>query len=190
MAAAELTAAKIGVRVARAISAAGWPAGITAVLCAYFFFVPYRLHGCLLRACYFGLSIGTLLFVLAALYGSGMLVHCLTWRPMRWLGNFSYSYYLIHALAIKAVAQLIDAVCHRQPNGFVFICGTAISLMDALVAGAVLFVTVERPFSIADRNVKSWQAYYRHVLLPALWVGHKPAFSTALATSPCKSKHL
>ena len=39
---------------------------------------------------------------LACFRAEGPLYRAFAWTPLRWLGNMSYSYYLIHGLALKA----------------------------------------------------------------------------------------
>ena len=38
---------------------------------------------------------------------TGWLARAFGWTPMRWLGNMSYSYYLLHGLALKAIILLM-----------------------------------------------------------------------------------
>lgn len=42
------------------------------------------------------------------------------WTPLRWLGNMSYSYYLLHGLALKAAFL---ALGHASVQGTLFFCG-------------------------------------------------------------------
>jgi exopolysaccharide production protein ExoZ len=83
----------------------------------------------------------------------GPLERVLAWTPMRWLGNMSYSYYLIHALAIQAIMLVV----HRE--AFAPYTGPALywALMPfvflaTLVAATVLFVLVEKPLSLTRRT--------------------------------------
>lgn len=64
-----------------------------------------------------------------------------SWAPLRWLGNMSYSYYLIHGLALKAAFSVLGTGPHWLMLPLMF----AISLLPA----AAMFLAVERPFSLA-----------------------------------------
>ncbi|MBV1795751.1 acyltransferase [Siccirubricoccus sp. G192] len=76
---------------------------------------------------------------------AGMLVV----RPLRWLGNMSYSYYLVHGLVLKMVffvLGFLPAVHRLGEMAFWVLLPPAFLL--TLVGSALLFLLVERPFSI------------------------------------------
>jgi peptidoglycan/LPS O-acetylase OafA/YrhL len=79
----------------------------------------------------------------------GALSRFLSWRPFRLLGNASYSYYLIHGLALKVFMQGVRAALPPEAYGFpAFWAILPFAFASTLVAGAALFLTVEKPFSI------------------------------------------
>ena len=68
---------------------------------------------------------------------------------MRWLGNMSYSFYLLHGLALKGallVATPFLPVSAQGPGFFVALLVPAFAI--AVLASAVLFLVVERPLSL------------------------------------------
>lgn len=70
------------------------------------------------------------------------------WTPLRWLGNMSYSYYLIHGLTLKA-AFLIFAKLHLyELNITSHLVLMAIMFAVTLLPAIALYVCVERPFSL------------------------------------------
>jgi peptidoglycan/LPS O-acetylase OafA/YrhL len=79
----------------------------------------------------------------------GVLHDFFEWAPLRWLGNMSYSYFLIHALAIHAVAQVAQ---RTRPEGYTSSLAFTIAVLVAfglsLVVATVLFLFVERPLSL------------------------------------------
>lgn len=123
----------------------------------------------LLAACAVLAALGCLLLPLALLLKLGLLAGaffllCLCcfqargnwlatlfcWTPLRWLGNISYSYYLIHGLALKG-AFLSMAMLHPpQAHGLAFFL-LLMPLMLALTLppAIALFLLVEKPFSLA-----------------------------------------
>ncbi|MFO0982311.1 MAG: acyltransferase [Planctomycetota bacterium] len=91
----------------------------------------------------------------ASLHGLGPTRTAFSWTPLRWLGNMSYSYYLIHGLTLKA-ALLIAAKLHPPAAGDTWLFWIALPFFLAvtLLAGAVLFVLVERPWSLAGSGAR------------------------------------
>ncbi len=80
---------------------------------------------------------------------SPSLVRAFSWTPARWLGNMSYSYYLVHGLALKAAFAKLVLVAPKTGHGMVFI-GMLMLAMFAitLIPSLFLFIIVERPFSL------------------------------------------
>lgn len=75
------------------------------------------------------------------------------WTPLRWLGNMSYSYYLLHGLALKGGFLLLSKLV--PPTGeqpALFWALLPLMLAITLVASALLFLLIERPFSLAPRR--------------------------------------
>jgi len=77
-------------------------------------------------------------------------VRVFSWRPLRWLGNMSYSYYLIHALGVKALllgmGVLFPAVAL---SGVAFVAFLPLAFICSLIGPLALFLLVERPYSLA-----------------------------------------
>ncbi|MBM0108502.1 acyltransferase [Steroidobacter sp. S1-65] len=75
------------------------------------------------------------------------------WTPLRWLGNMSYSYYLLHGLALKGGFLLLSKLAPPkgdQPALFWALLPVMFAL--TLVASSLLFLLIERPFSLAPRR--------------------------------------
>jgi exopolysaccharide production protein ExoZ len=78
-----------------------------------------------------------------------------SWTPLRWLGNISYSFYLIHGLALKAGFKLLAAVVPPSPHGasVSFLLAWLLPMLAlALLASVPLFLLVERPLSLAPKK--------------------------------------
>jgi peptidoglycan/LPS O-acetylase OafA/YrhL len=72
-----------------------------------------------------------------------------SWTPLRWLGNMSYSYYLLHGLALKVGFMLLAKVTTQTAyQGAFFIGMMPIMFAITLLPTAALFLCVERPFSL------------------------------------------
>jgi peptidoglycan/LPS O-acetylase OafA/YrhL len=69
--------------------------------------------------------------------------------PLRWLGNMSYSYYLIHGLALKASFMLLEkAYPAHQDGSLMFWLFLPPIFFITLTTSAMLFVYVEKPYSL------------------------------------------
>lgn len=99
-----------------------------------------------------------LLFVLffvfchGCLVGGGGSAGLFTLAPLRWLGNMSYSYYLMHGLALKGLFMAMGWVVPAEAAGaglFWWLLPAAFAV--TLVPSAVLFIGVEKPFSLVPR---------------------------------------
>ena len=98
------------------------------------------------------LFIAFLIFCLSCFrHTPNWLAKIFSWTPMRWLGNMSYSYYLLHGLTLKA-AFLVLAVILPDTNHGTWLFWTLLPVMltVTLIPSATLFLTIERPFSLAQ----------------------------------------
>jgi len=69
--------------------------------------------------------------------------------PLRWLGNMSYSYYLMHGLALKALALAIARVRPGwNPGDAGHWALLPIAFAVTLVSSAALFAAIEKRFSL------------------------------------------
>lgn len=75
------------------------------------------------------------------------------WTPLRWLGNMSYSYYLIHGLCLKALFVAVGKVWPPQPADPLALALLVPALGLTWSVAALLFVGVERPFSLRIQPV-------------------------------------
>ncbi|MBL8439478.1 MAG: acyltransferase [Zoogloeaceae bacterium] len=90
---------------------------------------------------------------------SGWLPRSFSWTPLRWLGNMSYSYYLLHGLALKAAFFGLPILMPPGQNGpWIFWGLLPLMFIVTLGASAVLFIAVERPFSLAPRRATGNEA--------------------------------
>jgi peptidoglycan/LPS O-acetylase OafA/YrhL len=77
-----------------------------------------------------------------------------SWLPLRWLGNMSYSYYLLHGLALKAAFLALGTALPLQAGNDAWVFWGLLPFMFALtlVPATVLFLVIERPFSLTPRH--------------------------------------
>lgn len=94
------------------------------------------------------LGCGFVLLCRACFSGGGpTLARAVSWWPIRWLGNMSYSYYLLHGLALHAFFAVLARVDpDRSLHASLLV---APAFIFTLLPSAILFIAVERPFSLA-----------------------------------------
>jgi peptidoglycan/LPS O-acetylase OafA/YrhL len=82
------------------------------------------------------------------------------WTPLRWLGNMSFSFYLLHGLAVNAGLRAVAAL--RPPPAAeaaaYFWALLPMTLMLAIAVSAVLFLLVERPLSLVTPRARPGSA--------------------------------
>ena len=75
-----------------------------------------------------------------------------SWTALRWLGNMSYSYYLIHGLVLKAGFLGLLVMFHKggySPPILYWSLFFPLMFLLTLLPAAVLFLMVERPLSLS-----------------------------------------
>ena len=77
-----------------------------------------------------------------------------SWAPLRWLGNMSYSYYLLHGLALKASFLVLGKVMPTAQGAILFWILLPTLFIFTLIAAAALFLVIESPFSLKPSRVK------------------------------------
>lgn len=99
--------------------------------------------------------------LLACIAGEGGLRKVFGFTPLRWLGNMSYSYYLLHALVIRALGEVVLRLADGTVDGEIRTVPAAHQAAWAypafilpvyaftLVTAFALFVTVEKPYSLS-----------------------------------------
>jgi exopolysaccharide production protein ExoZ len=98
------------------------------------------------------LAVGFCALSSAAFGNRSSVARPLSWQPLRWFGNISYSYYLVHGfVVVVALRELILLIGNTSSN---LLFWGALSPVFALscCAGATLFLLVERPFSLEQRS--------------------------------------
>lgn len=87
---------------------------------------------------------------------SGWLPRTFSWTPLRWLGNMSYSYYLLHGLALKTSFLALSKVSAGAHFGsWLFWALLPPLFLLTLVPTSALYLLIERPFSLSPRRASS-----------------------------------
>lgn len=119
------------------------------------------LRACLVLVIYLALT-------LATLQPKGILARLFSHTPLRWTGNASYSFYLIHGFVLNLVAALLPHLAWVRRHPFasapmLFV----VALASTAATATVLFLAVEKPFSLSMRPSKRAPEPARFESLPA-----------------------
>jgi exopolysaccharide production protein ExoZ len=86
------------------------------------------------------------LLVAKVVYGTGMLHRAFACSPLRRLGNISYSFYLLHGLAIVAFCDHVGPLLLALPEPGRFVLLFAGSFVSSMAAGWLSYWVMERPY--------------------------------------------
>jgi exopolysaccharide production protein ExoZ len=98
------------------------------------------------------------LFTFACFGSRSVLKRIFSWMPLRWLGNMSYSYYLIHGLTLKGIAMVMMRVIPPSIHSTAaFWLGYPLFFFVTLLTSTLLFIFVEKRFSLMPVTAKPAQ---------------------------------
>ncbi len=93
------------------------------------------------------------IFCLECFLLSGFTTRLFSSSPLRWLGNMSYSYYLIHGLSLKFIFILLEKVYPAQnTDTLIFWLLVPLIFSLTLVPSTILFVYIEKPYSLIRKS--------------------------------------
>ena len=97
----------------------------------------------------------------------GALARAFSWTPMRWLGNMSYSFYLLHGISTKTTIMVLGKLYPPQGHqaDWLFWAMLPVALLASMVASGVLYLLIERPYSLLPPKRKAQAA--ADILQPA-----------------------
>ena len=90
------------------------------------------------------LGVASTFFVYYAIHCRGLLHRLFNWTPLRYWGNMSYSYYLVHGLMLHAFVELVPKTIISTMLYWVLL---PFALAFSIVGAAMLYLAVERPLS-------------------------------------------
>jgi peptidoglycan/LPS O-acetylase OafA/YrhL len=78
-----------------------------------------------------------------------------SWAPLRWLGNMSYSYYLIHGLTLKALFLGLSLVYSpRGDQTYAYWLLMPFFFLATLIPSSALYLLVEWPLSLVPARLR------------------------------------
>ena len=96
--------------------------------------------------------ITTFLLVLKVLYGSGFLRRLFEYKWLRYMGNISYSFYLMHGLAIELVMINMTPFFSGMSKGMYFALTFPATLVLGIIISTLLFLLTEKPYFTRKDN--------------------------------------
>jgi exopolysaccharide production protein ExoZ len=89
------------------------------------------------------------LLVYRSVFTTGPASAAFSWTPLRWLGNVSYSFYLMHGLGLHAFFMLLGKVWKAPDAGIgAFLLLMPPAFLASLAITLPVYLLVERPFSL------------------------------------------
>ena len=92
-------------------------------------------------------TISLALLCSACFSGGNIAAMLFRWMPLRWLGNMSYSYYLLHGVIALSAFALLQHVFGSFSTVLFWIMLLP-TYLATIIGSFVLFVAIERPFSL------------------------------------------
>lgn len=131
--------------------------GIATLVIAFslMFFLPFDVIGLNIRA----LALFFLLPLTALdclLNSRGLTAKIFSWTPLRWMGNMSYSYYLMHGLVLKGLFYIYHHLLGQStlaPEAF-WLCILP-GFFATLAASIPLYWFIEYPFSLVPKRFRT-----------------------------------
>lgn len=85
----------------------------------------------------------------ACFCANGVTSRIFCWTPIRWLGNMSYSYYLLHGLTLRVAFEGLESVYQSSAQeAWMFWIMLPPMFLASLLTTGILFVAIERPYSL------------------------------------------
>jgi exopolysaccharide production protein ExoZ len=92
----------------------------------------------------------TLFFLVSyGLFVKGTLCSFFSWTPLRWVGNMSYSYYLIHGLTLQGLNLMLSMLFPGlRLYSFMLFVTLLVGLTATIAVSCILYLLIEKPLSI------------------------------------------
>jgi len=99
------------------------------------------------------LTVSCILFTLYCFEFDGLLKRLFSWNPLRYLGNMSFSYYLIHGLTLHGVAAVTSWIVPvRMRGAWIYFMALSFGFMATWITSTLLFAFIEKPVSLEHRR--------------------------------------
>lgn len=120
-------------------------AAVLLTFVAYYAWVEAAWVGALL------LAVGFWTICSAAIGNRSVVSVWLSWTPLRYFGNMSYSYYLVHAFVVVPAARMLISKGTSDDIDLLFWSALLPVFVLSCVLGAALYLSIEKPLSLSQR---------------------------------------
>ncbi len=103
------------------------------------------------------LELAFVLLVLALASGRSPTSAALSWGPVYWLGEVSYSIYLVHRLVSDLIRNPLAATLNRHRVGHAYTLSGLAPLVLTLIVSAATYYLVEKPARDVSRRLAGYQ---------------------------------
>jgi len=94
-------------------------------------------------------NIAFVLLVYRSVFTCGPASRAFSWTPLRWLGNMSYSFYLMHGLGLHALFMLLGKLGLLKQAGFgTFLLLLPVAALASFAVSLPIYLLIERPLSL------------------------------------------
>jgi peptidoglycan/LPS O-acetylase OafA/YrhL len=90
-------------------------------------------------------------FLCASCFAGTFAATIFSWTPARLFGNMSYSYYLVHGLPVITLGSILYHILNTPVPEWMVFAALPFVFVISVVPAFLLFVFVERPFSLRPR---------------------------------------
>ena len=98
------------------------------------------------------------IFCLECFLLSGFTTRLFSISPLRWLGNMSYSYYLLHGLTLKFIFMIMEKAYPPQQSETLLLWLLVFPIFIlTLIPTTMLFVYIEKPYSLVLKKIPTKQ---------------------------------
>ena len=118
------------------------------------------------------INIAFVLLVYRSVFTDGPAARAFSWTPLRWLGNMSYSFYLMHGLGLHALFLLLAKLGLLKAVGLgTFLLWLPAGILASFAASLPIYLLIERPLSLKTAGKKP----------PSKTLGQKASIDTRAA---------
>ena len=97
------------------------------------------------------INIAFVILVYRSVFTEGPAATAFSWTPLRWLGNISYSFYLMHGLGLHGMFMILGKLWRPDQMGLAaFTLLLPIAFAASLAASLPIYLLIERPLSLGS----------------------------------------
>ncbi|MFN4281332.1 MAG: acyltransferase family protein [Alphaproteobacteria bacterium] len=95
------------------------------------------------------INVAFVILVYRSVFTEGPAAAAFSWTPLRWLGNISYSFYLMHGLGLHGMFMILGKLWRPDEMGVAaFALLLPVAFAASLAASLPIYLLIERPLSL------------------------------------------